>query len=244
MSTPSTSEAARDPEALGPVEVRAAYEVVAQRLRRAIHLGTLGPGDLLPPERELAAQLGVSRVTVREALRTLQGAGYVKRRRGATNGTEVASPSPEATTLRAELLGRMGEIDAVCEFRAIIEAGAARLAAVSWTREALDAVLAAVDELDAVTTVGAFRRADGHFHLRIARMAGNAPLERAITDAREQMFAPIDAQPYTLMVERTRRNHMAIHEAIAAGEPERAGRLMAVHVRASHVELREALGLV
>ena len=56
---------------IGPVERVPMYEVVARRLRRAIHLGDLLPGDTFPPERELAETLGVSRVTLREAIRLL-----------------------------------------------------------------------------------------------------------------------------------------------------------------------------
>lgn len=241
MSTPSTSDPLRVVADLGPVELPAAYEVVADHLRRAIHLGLIGDGERLPSERDLAGLLGVSRVTVREALRTLQGAGYVSRRRGATNGTEVALAVPDARELRARLLSRLDHFEAVTEFRAIVEGGAAGLAAVRCTAGGLATIAAAVDALAGVTTVSAFRRADSEFHLAVALCAGNAPLEQAISRSREEMFAPIDALPYTPMVERTTSQHAAVRDAIAGRDQHAATTLMAEHVRSSHAELRDVL---
>ncbi len=68
------------------IEPSPVYELVVERIRRAIHIGSYVPGDRLPPERALAEQLGVSRTTVREAIRVLEGEGYVESRRGATGG--------------------------------------------------------------------------------------------------------------------------------------------------------------
>src|SRR5262245_21338895 len=70
---------------LGRIEKPAAYELVVNQLKRAIHLGSYVPGDKLPPERALAEQLGVSRVTTREALRVLQGEGYISVGSGGTS---------------------------------------------------------------------------------------------------------------------------------------------------------------
>jgi GntR family transcriptional repressor for pyruvate dehydrogenase complex len=66
-----------------PIEHSSVYELVVEQLRRAIHIGTYLPGDKLPPERELAQRLEVSRASVREAVRMLEGEGYVETRRGA-----------------------------------------------------------------------------------------------------------------------------------------------------------------
>src|SRR5712691_7348558 len=71
------------------IEPSPVYELVVERIRRAIHIGTYVPGDRLPPERALAEQLGVSRTTVREAIRVLEGQGYVETRRGSTGGLTV-----------------------------------------------------------------------------------------------------------------------------------------------------------
>src|SRR4029079_3166877 len=71
---------------LGPVATIPAYELVLEQLRRSIQLGHFLPGDKLPPERDLARQLGVSRTTVREAVRVLEGEGAVEIRRGSAGG--------------------------------------------------------------------------------------------------------------------------------------------------------------
>lgn len=242
MSTSGTSELAVGLDALGRVDVPPAYEVVADRLRRAIHVGLLSDGERLPSERDLAELLGVSRVTVREALRTLQGAGYITRRRGAAHGTQVATPLVDAATLRASLMERLPEIREVCEFRAVVEAAAAEAAATRHDGPALAALDASVAALDEAGSVAEFRRADALFHLQIAHMAGNRMLEGAIADARERMFEPTDALPYRLMIKRSRKDHAAIRDAILDGNDRRAAALMARHVRASYDELRSAAG--
>src|SRR5947199_2335462 len=75
-----------------PVPVRNAFEVTIERLAQSIRLGVLVDGDRLPPERELADTFGVSRVTLREAIKALRDAGLVESRRGRGGGTFVVSP--------------------------------------------------------------------------------------------------------------------------------------------------------
>jgi DNA-binding FadR family transcriptional regulator len=65
-----------------PVREGNAFEETVERLLQAIKLGVVGLGERLPPERELAPRLGISRVTLREAIRALQQEGYVESRRG------------------------------------------------------------------------------------------------------------------------------------------------------------------
>src|SRR4051812_41903008 len=75
-----------------PVPVRNAFEVTVERLAQSIRLGVLVGGQQLPPERELALTLGVSRVTLREAIGALRAAGLIESRRGRGGGTFVVSP--------------------------------------------------------------------------------------------------------------------------------------------------------
>src|SRR5437763_16436603 len=72
-----------------------AFEETVERLLTAIRLGVVGPGERFPPEREFAGQLGISRITLREALGELQAAGYVESRRGGHGGT-FAPAAPAA----------------------------------------------------------------------------------------------------------------------------------------------------
>ncbi|MBT5037425.1 MAG: winged helix-turn-helix transcriptional regulator, partial [Rhodospirillaceae bacterium] len=85
---------------IDPVRPTSACELVVEQLRRAIHLGRFLAGDKLPPERELAKQLGVSRTTVREAVKVLEGEGLVRSKRGAAGGLSVLDQKTSASHLR------------------------------------------------------------------------------------------------------------------------------------------------
>jgi GntR family transcriptional repressor for pyruvate dehydrogenase complex len=240
VSTRTTSEAPplSTAAALEPLEVPTAYEAVVDRLRRAIHLGTFAPGERLPPERELAARLGVARMTLREALRVLQAEGYLITRHGAHGGPQIAGP-PEQ--LRSTLRQRLPEIEELVAFRRVVEAGAARLAAQNATSGDIDALAATIAELSAATDTPTFRRADARFHLLLARTAGNTLLERAIEDARERMFGATDALPFTLMVHKTADEHARILAAVRQGKSDAAARRMAAHLDSTLQQLRHEL---
>ena len=79
---------------LGPVRAGNAFEETVERLLTVIKLGVVAPGERFPAERELAGLLGISRITLREAIRELQQAGFVESRRGRFGGTFVISPMP------------------------------------------------------------------------------------------------------------------------------------------------------
>jgi DNA-binding GntR family transcriptional regulator len=78
-----------------PVRAGNPFEETVERLLQAIKLGVVVPGDRLPPERELATRLNVSRVTLREAIHALTEAGYVESRRGRYGGTFVNEQLPK-----------------------------------------------------------------------------------------------------------------------------------------------------
>src|ERR1700687_6019281 len=99
MTTSADPDVPHASEALlRPVRPGNPFEDTVERLLQTIRLGMLAPGESLPPERELAARLGVSRDTVREAIKSLSDAGYLVSRRGRYGGTflapEVATPTP------------------------------------------------------------------------------------------------------------------------------------------------------
>lgn len=112
-----------DPSAalLRPVWPLNAFENTVERLLQTIRLGVLAPGQSLPPERELAARLGVSRDTVREAIKSLSDAGYLVSRRGRYGGTFLAEELPTPRTDDVEL--RRADIDDALRLREILEVG-------------------------------------------------------------------------------------------------------------------------
>jgi DNA-binding FadR family transcriptional regulator len=207
-----------------------AFEETVERLLDGIKLGI---HDRLPAERELAARLGVSRVTVRDALRELATAGYVETRRGRSGGTFVIRrPAPPAAIDAAELADTL-------IFRRAVEVGAAEAAAGAALRreqrEALTSALAAAKAAD----VNEYRQADSRLHLAIADASGSASLAASVVDARVRMVGLLDAIPM-LEVNLVHSNdqHARIVAAILAGDPDGARAAMDEHVEGSAALLR------
>ena len=116
---------------LRPVRAGNAFEETVECLLTAIRLGLVGPGEKFPPERDLAAQLGISRLTLREAIRSLQQAGFVESRRGRFGGTFVTArpPAPGRAELRRMAREDGGRLADALTFRLAVETGAAQLLA-------------------------------------------------------------------------------------------------------------------
>ena len=110
---------------LGPVRTGNAFEETVERLLTVIKLGVVAPGGRFPAERELAARLGISRLTLREAIRELQEAGYVESRRGRSGGTFVTYVPPAPSEAELARLARedLGSAEVGCgrERRAVGE---------------------------------------------------------------------------------------------------------------------------
>jgi GntR family transcriptional regulator, transcriptional repressor for pyruvate dehydrogenase complex len=227
--------------AVSRLEIRPAYEVVVDRLRRAILLSVYLPGDKLPPERVHAEQLGVSRVTLREAIRVLEGEGLVEARRGATGGIVVLDRPPARAELRRHLRESMPELEGLADFRMANECCAAARAASRITAEQLAGLEASIDAMRDRRRIGAFRAADSSFHLGIAQAADCAPLLAAVEDARIALFTPLDALDYDVVLSSTVPAHRKILTALRSGDGRRAARAMARHLRTTWEELLEVL---
>jgi GntR family transcriptional repressor for pyruvate dehydrogenase complex len=213
---------------------------VAEHLRDLIHRGEVGPGDRLPPEREFAEQLGVARISLREAIKSLQIDGYVEVRRGPRGGTFVTELRRPAEAWRARMREQAGEIDAIIDFRTALETHVARLAAQRRTGADLLAMRDAVATLDrSVGDRSAFRLADSRFHGALARAAGNVRLEAAVHAARGELFNPRDLLDFVEPVEETRNDHQAIYEAVGDGDAEASADLMRDHLEHAREQLRE-----
>lgn len=227
----------RMPRSAGHLLVPAAYAVVVEHLRRAIHLGEYGPGEKLPPEREHAERLGVSRVTLREALRVLEGEGLLEMRRGSSGGAIVTGPQSSQASRRAYLRAHLDDVLALQEFRQAIEPLSAARAAERSTAALVERLRSAVDQLAAADSRGLFRRADTTFHLTLADAADCAPLRRAIEDARIAMFDQLDAVDFEIVMASAIEGHTAITERVAAKDAEGARAAMESHVKALRQEI-------
>ena len=213
-------------------------QAVADHLRMRIHRGDVSPGERLPAERELAEQLGVARISLREAIRQLREDGYVEVRRGSTGGTYVTELHRPAEAWRARMRAQAGEMDDIIDFRIALETETAALAARRHTAAGLAPVREAVLALHDVIGRTAFRQADSRFHVALARAAGNERLEEAVETARGELFSPRDLLPFREPVEETLRDHQAIYEAVAAGDAAAASAAMRAHLEGARRQLR------
>jgi|HubBroStandDraft_3_1064219.scaffolds.fasta_scaffold39046_1 GntR family transcriptional repressor for pyruvate dehydrogenase complex len=217
------------------------YGLIVDQLRRAILIGTFIPGDKLPPERELSKQLGVSRASVREAIRVLEGEGYVETKRGATGGIVVLDRARTEERLAEAIRSNLPEIEQVIDFRLAVECGAARLAAVRRTDADLAVLDAAYQTMASGRETRRFRAADSAFHQGIARAARNDWMERAIEDARAALWMAVDKVAENVF--RTAQlHHLQILEAIRDSDPDAAERHVAAHIELTRTDLLRIAG--
>ena len=228
MSRPAT---ARD-LLLSPVEPAGAVEQVVRRIGEGIGAGVLGPGERLPGQVELAATLGVARMTLRQALAILEDAGLIEVRRGRTGGAFVAAdpPPPALDPPTAEQLRRL------TDWRRAVSGEAAALAAERRTsaeaaalREAMRAVEAAAGD------ASAFRRADARFHVMVAELARSPRLLAAEANLQVELGEVIALTPGPAGARRaSQAGHEPIVTAVAAGRADAARAATVRHVEATH----------
>jgi DNA-binding FadR family transcriptional regulator len=222
-----------------PVRDGNAFEITVERLAQAIKLGAVPAGDRLPPERELAERMQVSRVTLREAISALRQAGFVESRRGRGGGTFVVYAAGTGTPEDAATVARsMGEdlYDAL-EFRRVVEPGAAALAA-TRTLSASDRgyLRTTLDECRAGSS-GPNR--DSRLHLAIAGVAGCESLARAVADVQLRLDELLAAIPVLARnIEHSNAQHEAVVHGILIGDSEGARAAMEEHVDATSALLR------
>lgn len=223
-------------------------QAIADHLRKLIHRGELSPGERLPAEREFAEQLGVARISLREAIKQLRTDGYLDVRRGATGGTYVTELQRPAEAWRARMRAQVGEIDDILDFRTALETETAVLASHRRTDEDLEAMRASFTALIAMqasltaapTADGRtpFRQADSQFHMALARAARSDRLADAIKTSRGELFSPYDLVPFDEPVTETLRDHRTIYEAVRDRDPDKAAAAMREHLNHTKEQLR------
>jgi GntR family transcriptional regulator, transcriptional repressor for pyruvate dehydrogenase complex len=228
---------------LQTVEPRRLYRQIAEQLRALIAAGEWPLGSRLPPERDLAAKLGVSRPSVREALIALEVEGLVEVRMGSGIYVTALEPAPAARSAAADALGPFDIIRA----RALIEAELAALAARASTPTLLKRLRAGVKAMEDDIAHGTMPlRGDREFHLALAEASGNAALVRVVAELFDERNNPLFEQ-LGLHFENARSwraavaEHRAVVRAVAAGEAPAARRAMQAHLQNSHDRFAAAL---
>jgi GntR family transcriptional repressor for pyruvate dehydrogenase complex len=239
---------------LHPVRGTNAFEATVEQLATSIRLGVFSEGEKLPPERELSASMHVSRATLREAIAALRVAGLVATRSGRGGGTVVvhagtgaegADESADRERARAQVASDGDRFRDALVVRRVVEPGAAYLAAeADLTPGQRDWLRASLRTVDAAEDRHLHRQADSRLHLAIAQLSGSAALLRMVTDVQGDLHLMLAAIPVLgPNIAHSNDDHAGIVEAILAGQPDKARRVMEWHCDATAALLRGLLGM-
>lgn len=217
---------------LTPIARVQMVDAVVEQIRQQIVEGKLGRGKRVPPELELAERLGVSRNTVREAMRILEAEGWVHRSK---RGTTVLDKDANLLAAPLSNLARLEGIDAhqLFEVRLVIESEMAAMAATRATEEDRERISRALVDLEADLSEEGFLNANFDFHLAVGVASKNQVLT-AILDAikahllSEQFAGPADVQTRKASNE----GHREIAKAILNADAEGARQAMRQHLKA------------
>ena len=229
---------------ISPLAAAGRAEEVVQRVSQAIQLGLFVDGEQLPPETEFAAQLGVSAMTLREALATLRQQGLVETRRGRTGGTFVRRPSsPPVAVLRERLRGMTtSSLRDLVDEQFAVSGAAAKLAAARASGADVRRLYTLVRQLSVASTLGSRIRADSRFHIEVAQASQSERLTRLEVELQTQLAEllwlppdpadPAEATEATELIDHAAvsAEHRAIADAIAAEDGDTARMLAEQHV--------------
>jgi GntR family transcriptional repressor for pyruvate dehydrogenase complex len=229
-------------DALGvaPLATPSASDGVAEVIRGLIFSGELSPGDWLPPSRDLADRLGISSLTLRVGLRTLETTGYLVTTRGARGGTRVNDIDALSRIWVAWMAAKGDEVRDMWEFREIVECHVAGLAAERRSAAELAAIEAALSAA-ASDSHTAVLRWNGTFHDALAAAAHSTHLARAVVGVRKELFLPVELLLREHTADELRAAHAEICAAVRDREPGRATERMRDHLTATRDMVAQAL---
>ena len=218
-----------------PVESRRLYQQIADQIRELIDRGGFEVGMRLPPERDLALQLGVSRPSLREALIALDVEGRVEVRGG--SGVYVSAPKPGQIGSKTAALGESPS--QLMEARSVIEGELVTLACARMTQAPLSRLREILGQMEAAIERRADRvELDRQFHVVLAEVSGNAILARLVGELFDERHSPISAK-ISSRFESARtwkaalKEHDTILKAVEARDPIAAQSAMRAHLKAS-----------
>jgi len=219
-----------------------AVETALQGLREKIASGELAAGQKCPPEGELAAQLGVSRSSLREAIRAMSALGVMEARHG--SGTYVSSLEPAEILKGFSLLVDLFPFDAVLELfeiRRVLESHAAAAAAARALPELIVELDSLMDQMEATDNSADISDLDTRFHQAICEAGGNTTLAglMRLFRSRGRHFNIFDSQDGATVRELSNKGHRSIVEAIRGHDPAMAATATAGHIAQSEFWLRK-----
>ncbi|GGY93289.1 FadR/GntR family transcriptional regulator [Novosphingobium colocasiae] len=232
---------------LSRVVVPKASEALAEQIRNLIVAGTFQPGEMLPAERDLIVETGLSRTTIRDALRILESRGLIVTKPGRAGGSMVTLPGRDSISRSVELFVRTHgiKLSSLLECRVAVEPALARLAALNRT----DAQLAEMTELheqfvQSIDNVTRYKRVNLDWHLAIARASHNEPLMALIEAITMPIREAMDYRDVTTPEIRASaiKSHTKIMEAIRTQDGDAAFNRMNRHVSAYRDISAERLG--
>ncbi|MGC4154216.1 MAG: FCD domain-containing protein [Propionicimonas sp.] len=230
-----------------PVDLRA-YQVVLAHVEAGILDGTYRKGDLLPPERDLAAQLNVGRSAVREAIRVLDTQGLITASTGRGGGTRLVPTQGDALAriFRLHLAIAGAGISDLTETRVALERSSAAVAARQISLAKLRELTATATAMRKENSIEEFNRLDTAFHVQLARAVRNDLIAELTVAIREAVREPILVASEQMDDWATFRlalivEHELVLEAIAAGDAEEAAAAMESHIRNAYANLAAAL---
>jgi len=241
----AVSSVSRLPDAvLRPLRGGNAFESTVEQLATAVRLGVFAHGERLPPERELASRLGVSRMTLRDAIAALRDSGLVTTRRGRGGGTVVVYQGQAQTGRTGAGVRHGATLSDALDFRRVVEPGAAYLAAGrSLSADQRAWLTASEREVSSASDGAAHRVADSRLHLAIATLSGSPMLIEAVTRAQaalQELLAVIPVLPAN--ISHSNAQHKATVAAVLSGDENGARALMEEHCDATSALLRGLLG--
>jgi GntR family transcriptional regulator, transcriptional repressor for pyruvate dehydrogenase complex len=221
-----------------PVQTRRTFEEAAEQIADKVRIGELRIGDKLPGERALAAQMQISRPTLREAVKVLVDAGLLEVRRGPGGGMFVATDIVGVELVRQQSSLRLSEVAGVLEARRMLEPRVAQLAAVRATEDDFAALQRSIDSMRALVDAGKalkeedrFLQLDVQFHLALARASGNATVESLMRVLFRQLEIARDmAMHLPLVPEWTIGIHERTLAALRGGDPDEVEAVMDEHL--------------
>lgn len=222
------------PDLFSPVSVDRVSQVIVDQIKVLIRDGRLQPGDRLPSERELCQRFGVSRVTVREALRVLEASGLLTIRVGAHGGAFLTTPSAERLGEGLADLISLTPMTAadVTEARTVVELGVLPLAVERATDQDIEDLFAMVDEHDQAVKQDRYTiEMSAAFHVRVAACTHNPAVEMLMQSFHGPMRMSIEeSHSISPMGDRGMDEHRLLTQAIKDRDVETARKVMTKHL--------------